>query len=520
MLEPIIKPITIAHGVARGVWNAAKRLRRLTRRAPYGSAAWAHPGSLNTASNGFALGRLPRWHLWQQTVFSDPESCIIMVGQRGAGKSLTMGASLHHARGDTLIVFDPPSQPMERHADALRQRGYSLVHIDLDNPLSGVAFDPMALLKGSTRYTFERDVNTIARLVVGEVEGNEESAGQHFAEMSVYLIAGVIAHLWNHDRDGCTLAEVANILSVGGARRRRSAFERMAAEASNSLTRAAVNAFEEAGDRERGSFATTLMRKLKPWTQATSVDLCRRDANWTWEAIFTHTAPSAVFITGGVGAREATSPPTRMIVGQAAATLSRLYNETRKPLARPVKLLLDEKDNLGACSPLINIVTELRKQRVTAFLCVQSAGTTQAQLPGAVSNPPPELRSHRLRWHEEPQRVPGNLPAYRHAHGAPRPSPYKRHGHGLRLCSSSYPGLPQPRSGLNVARRHIGIPVCVERHPRAQAVGGLSHGRSPAKGFPHLPRVPLVQTGKPLPCDRLLRAVGSIGPRQVAMDAA
>lgn len=114
------------------------------------------------------------------------------------------------------------------------------------------------------------------------------------------------------------------------------------------------------------------MRKLRPWTQALSVDLCKQDAGWTWDQIFTGAEPVAVFVTGGVGAREATSPLTRMIVGQAAATLSRLYNETRRPLARPVQMLLDEADNLGACTPLINVVTELRKQRVTAFLCVQS----------------------------------------------------------------------------------------------------------------------------------------------------
>lgn len=174
-----------------------------------------------------------------------------MVGQRGAGKSLTMGATLQVATNQSLVVFDPPGQLMAAHAEQLGRRGYRIVQIDLDNPLSGAQFDPTALLESSTRYTFERDVDTLARLVVGEVEGNEESAGQHFAEMSVSLIAGTIAYLWNHDRENCTLAEVANILSVGGAGRRRVMFERMATEATNSATRAAVNAFEEAGDRQK-----------------------------------------------------------------------------------------------------------------------------------------------------------------------------------------------------------------------------------------------------------------------------
>lgn len=295
-----------------------------------------------------------------------------MVGQRGAGKSLTMGATLHRCSDDTLFVFDPPAQLFASHSESLRKRGYRVHQIDLGNPFAGIAFDPMVMLDGSSRYTFERDVDTIARLVVGEAEGNDESAGQHFAEMSINLIAGTIAHLWLHDRERCTMAEVANILSVGGAAQRRIAFERMAADASNSSIRAAVNAFEEAGDRERGSFATTLMRKLKPWTQAVALDLCRRDAGWTFDDLFVAPEPTALFITGGVGAREATSPLTRTMIGQAAATLSRLYNETRKPLARPVKFLLDEADNLGACTPLVNVVTELRKQRVTAFLAVQS----------------------------------------------------------------------------------------------------------------------------------------------------
>ena len=128
-----------------------------------------------------------------------------------------MAASLQHAVDDTLIVFDPPGQLLASHVETLRKRGYRIIQIDLDNPLSGAQFDPMSLLEGSTRYTFERDVDTLARLVVGEVEGNEESAGQHFTEMSVNLIAGTIAYLWTHKRDECTLAEVANILSVGGA---------------------------------------------------------------------------------------------------------------------------------------------------------------------------------------------------------------------------------------------------------------------------------------------------------------
>ncbi|MGE0278655.1 MAG: type IV secretory system conjugative DNA transfer family protein [Nitrospiraceae bacterium] len=372
MLQPITKPLEILFGAARHAASGLQWLHGRLRRPAYGAASWASQSQLNRVPTGFALGKLGGWRLQPRPVFADPESCIIMVGQRGAGKSLTMGASLHHASGDTLLVFDPPGQLLATHADALRERGYRLVHIDLDNPLAGVPFDPMVLLEGSTRYTFERDVDTLARLVIGEVEGSGDSAAQHFAEMGVNLIAGVIAHLWSHAREQCTMAEVARILSVGGPARRRKAFERMAAEASNSVTRAAVNAFEEAGDRERGSFATTLMRKLKPWTQAVALDLCKREVGWTFDELFTLAEPVAVFLTGGVGAREATSPLTRMIVGQAAATLSRLYNETRTPLARPVKLLLDEADNLGACAPLINIVTELRKQRVTAFLCVQS----------------------------------------------------------------------------------------------------------------------------------------------------
>lgn len=372
MLEPITKPFELAYAAAISCADAWKWLHRRLRKPAYGTASWANLNTLNTNPTGFTLGKLPHWRCFNTTIYADQEACVIMVGQRGAGKSLTMGATLRHANDATHIIYDPPGQLMAAHADALKQRGYTLTHLNLDSPLTATPFDPMAMLENSTRYTFERDVDTIARLVVGEVEGHDESAGQHFAEMSINLIAGVIAYLWNHQRDQCTLAEVANILSVGGPNRRRIAFERMATDATNPSTRAAVNAFEEAGDREKGSFATTLMRKLKPWTQASGIDLCKRDAGWTWDALFTAPEPTALFITGGVGAREATSPITRMIVGQAAATLSRLYNETRQHLPRPVKLLLDEADNLGACTPLINVVTELRKQRVTAFLCVQS----------------------------------------------------------------------------------------------------------------------------------------------------
>ena len=370
MLEIVTKPFKLAYEGYKLVKSARKAVKLWFRKPAYGSAGWATSKDVNLEPTGFAVGKIGGW--WsKRKIYTDPESCVIMVGQRGAGKSLTMGATLREANGQTLIVFDPPAQLMAAHEDSLKAKGYGVFHVDLMNPSNGAKFDPMAILEHSNVYSIERDIDTVARLVVGEAEDVGESAGQHFAEMSVNLVAGVIAYLWEHDKANCTMSEVANILSVGGPNKRRLVFDQMRVHATNPAAKAAVNAFDEAGDREKGSFSTSMMRKLKPWTTRAYQDLCVRGSGWTWDGMFTSQQPVAFFITGGVGQRESISAVTRQMIGQAAATLSRLYGEAG-PLARPVMMLLDEFDSLGNCGPVVNVITELRKQNVTVFMAVQS----------------------------------------------------------------------------------------------------------------------------------------------------
>jgi hypothetical protein len=103
MLEVITKPFELAYELFKTGQSGAKWLKRLKRRPAYGSAAWAKAQDLNTSPTGFVLGQLASWKYRTTTVFADPESCIIMVGQRGAGKSLTMTSNPR-----TRLLSTPP----------------------------------------------------------------------------------------------------------------------------------------------------------------------------------------------------------------------------------------------------------------------------------------------------------------------------------------------------------------------------------------------------------------------------
>lgn len=60
-----------------------------------------------------------------------------------------------------------------------------------------------------------------------------------------------------------------------------------------------------------------------------------------------------------------------MFFGQAAGSLARLYGKAGR-LPRRTQILIDEGSVVGRCTPLVQVVAELRKAGVTTFLCYQS----------------------------------------------------------------------------------------------------------------------------------------------------
>ena len=220
-----------------------------------------------------------------------------MFGARGAGKSLTMGASLHYANGNNLIVQDPPKQLWTRFKGPLEAQGYRVVKVDLDDPASGLGYNPSTYLEGSTPLTWDRDVRDIANLIVADVDVTGKS-GSHFRDMGAVFIKGVLGWLYQHDRANATPYGIANLLLLKANDLQEQAFKQMLQNGDDSL-RLAVNAWRSVGLSESGSFKSTLTNALEAWTWRAFRALTDRTDTLNWDDELTAEQPCAVFLCGG-----------------------------------------------------------------------------------------------------------------------------------------------------------------------------------------------------------------------------
>lgn len=365
--QPIFDVVAFPFRAAGWGWEACKwgkKTWKQWRRTPtWGTARLATRRELANGE-GFPLGFLQR-----QLVRTHHESCVLMFGARGAGKSLTMGATLHHANGNNLIVQDPPNQLWTRFKGPLEAQGYRVVKVDLDDPASGLGYNPVAYLEGSTALTWDRDVRDIANLIVADVDVTGKS-GSHFRDMGAVFIKGILGWLYQHDRANATPYGVANLLLLKTNDQQEQTFKYMLESGDDSL-RLAVNAWRSVGLSESGSFKSTLTNALEAWTWRAFRALTDRSDALKWEDELTGEQPCAVFLCGGVLGADTSKHLVRMFFGQAAGSLARLYAKAG-PLPRRTHILIDEGSVVGKCAPLVQAVVELRKAGVTTFICYQS----------------------------------------------------------------------------------------------------------------------------------------------------
>ncbi|MEQ1711751.1 MAG: type IV secretory system conjugative DNA transfer family protein [Hyphomicrobium sp.] len=365
--QPIWIVMSFPFHAARAGWQAgrwlAKQWKLRTRSPTFGSGRLATSRDL-PAGEGYPIGRLGR-----RLVRTHHESCVLMFGARGAGKSLTMGATLQHADVNNLIVQDPPRQLWNRFREPLEAKGYRVVKIDLDDPASGLGYNPVAYLADSTPLSWDRDVRDIANLIVADIDTAGKS-GSHFRDMGAVFIKGILGWLYQYDQSNATPYGVASLLLLKSDDQREQAFKSMLATGDDSL-RLAVNAWRSVGTSEGGSFKSTLTNALDAWTWRAFRALTDRADVLKWEDELTGPSPCAIFLCGGVLGADTTKHLVRMFFGQAAGSLARLYGKAG-PLPRRTQILIDEGSVVGRCTPLVQVVAELRKAGVTTFLCYQS----------------------------------------------------------------------------------------------------------------------------------------------------
>jgi type IV secretory pathway TraG/TraD family ATPase VirD4 len=328
----------------------------------HGSAKWATAKELKPffAPVGWYVARYEG-----KRVYTGAERNVLLCAPPGQGKTQTLIATLLDLaeRGQTDILVNDPAGDIENATRAAYEaKGYRVWCINIaDPPRTNIRYNPLSFLQPELHFDYERDVQTLANLILPDDVHSKEEHFQNFARMM--LVAAIIKG--NMGEESLTLYDVVNVLSDPAQMRR---YFESGIPSDSLLVRQAYKAFEAAGDKEKGSFITTLARKLTGWGQKAMRYLLQDDPEhpWTWEDIYKDSKPTIIFLRAGLGTNE--GAVSRLILGNAINTRRRMWNKGEK-FNRPLKIVVDEALTIGNCAAIQDAVNELRKAGVNLFMC-------------------------------------------------------------------------------------------------------------------------------------------------------
>lgn len=334
-------------------------------------------------------GRFLSWRKRRKRVFTAREACAIGMAPRRTGKTQTAIAQLlelsgRNAKPDVLIV-DPAGDIQTATQAAYEAAGYRVIVLNFIDPRGSESYDPFGYLRLHKVFDFDRQIDQLCQLVMPDDAQTRES---HFQEFARILLAGTVAYLTKEKPEDATLFRAVELLTTD-VKSRNDMFAAMR-KSPDPIVRQAVSAFDEAGDKERGSFSTTMTRKLKVWLRQSVKALTATgevDAKgaivrgWTWEEIFMADAPTAIYIRTGLGTDEGAA--ARLMLGNAINTRRYMFNEGMKEFKRDLRILVDEAVTIGNCQAIIDATNELGKAGVRVMLWYLSTRDVFQTFPNA-----------------------------------------------------------------------------------------------------------------------------------------
>jgi type IV secretory pathway TraG/TraD family ATPase VirD4 len=329
----------------------------------HGSAKWATAKELKKKGHfksiGWMIGKLKG-----QKVYTGAERNVLLCAPPGQGKTMTMVAALLDIRGKEDIVVNDPAGDIEAMTRKhFADMGYRAACFNIANPpQSDVLYNPLSYIKPELHFDFERDVEALAILMQPD---DVKSREPHFQEFTRMMLVAAIMTASVQDVP-MTLYEVVEVLA--SPKRLREFFATNRGRYNSLMIEQAYEAYEAAGDKERGSFTTTMARKLKTWGTRPMRHLLQDDPNnpWSWETYYNDRKPTILYIRAGLGTEEGSV--ARLVLGNAINTRRRMWNK-RQPFLRPLRLVIDEALTIGNCVAIQDAVNELRKAGVSTFMC-------------------------------------------------------------------------------------------------------------------------------------------------------
>lgn len=354
-----------------------------------------------------------RWIAWgykwpfyrkvRKLVYTHPEASGLAVAGKGQGKTQTGISQLKdiafRPKKEDVVIVDPAGDLCLGLEQTFRDQGYKVIKLDFENIEVSDWHDPITFLRTENPAALERDIYQLVDLMMPD-DGQQQN--EHFQEFPRLMVAGVMAYMALHEKQNLTLRNVAVKLTMNIEQ--RDELLRKMATSDHPLIQQAVTAYKGAGDKERGSFGTTMARKLqfcmltgiKAITQSDEFhESGIRVRGWSWADIYLGEQPTVVFIITGLGMSQkgkGESDVARILLGTAINARRYVYGELRKHARdgrvrfnRDLRIFVDEAKKIGNCQAIMDANDELRKAQVTTMMYFLSSRDIYTTYPQAVT---------------------------------------------------------------------------------------------------------------------------------------
>ena len=361
MVRPAAVPI---HGSAR--WRTQRELARTLLRVPMDAP--------NAA--GVVVGSHGK-HAWlTRPEVGNPH--VLLIGATRSGKSrrviLPTIWAIGHA-GDSLIATDPKGELYAHTARWLKERGYTVIRLDLHRPTAGHRWNPLAAIEAAKEAG---DVEEAVRLAweLGHVL-TSDSAGVSdpiWPQAEQSLIAALaLAVVWEAPAGARHLLSAYRMLTTLGAdggEELDAWFHRLPP---GHPARDAYGTAALSESRTRSSIYTGTAARLRLWSETGVAWLTAASDHDPADA---GRRPTAIFLVlpDEAGARRLIAA---LYITQAYAALAALARDHGGKTPVPVWWLLDEAGNIGAVPGLPEKLTVGAGRGQRFLLAVQSLAQLQ-----------------------------------------------------------------------------------------------------------------------------------------------
>lgn len=293
---------------------------------------------------------------------------VISYGASGSGKTAGLIVPNVLANwGQVNIVFDPKGREVERTTRAyLESRGVRVVCLDPTEPYRSAVYNPLTYLQRCDGYDYAAEL----RGVVQEVVPNGDPREEHFNRLAQMIGAGVLDDVLRDGGDSYGIGEVSERLLTQRPEQLRLYMEGLAAGGSVQA-RAAAQAYNTAGDKEKGSHFTTLAKRFELWLDK-GVQEVSSGKGIDWQEIFTSGQHTTVFIQPPANLMDYYGAWARVVIGCALSEAQRIYRQRGEPLQQRVCFLIDEAWALGQSARIENAIRTVRAANIQIVMCFQS----------------------------------------------------------------------------------------------------------------------------------------------------